>query len=296
MLIAVTTPTGNVGRHVTALLLRAGLHPRLLVRDPDRLEDQVRDAADVVQVDQRDGDAMVEATAGVDGLFWVSPQVDREDPIAGYSQLGQNLARAVTHNAIPRTVFQSSVGAEKRQGAGEIDGLARTEEFLDATGGNVLHLRCGYFFTNLLFDLDAIRAGVIPIVLPLDHPFAWVAPRDIAEVAVTRLLAADFVGRQVQAVHGPRDLSWRQVTEILTAATGVSVRAEQIADDDMRGMLSNAGFGAKAIDALVGMSTGLRDGLTAEQPRTVRTSTPTPLGGWAFDHLRPLLSRQGGSP
>ncbi|MGS0685013.1 NmrA family NAD(P)-binding protein [Nakamurella sp. GG22] len=292
MLIAVTTPTGNVGRHVTALLLRAGLRPRLLVRDPDRLDGDVRSAADVVQVDQRDGDAVVEATAGVDGLFWVSPQVDREDPIAGYTQLGQNVARAVTHNAIPRTVFQSSVGAEKRQGAGEIDGLARTEELLDATGRNVLHLRCGYFFTNLLFELDAIRAGVIPIVLPVDHPLAWVAPRDIAEVAVTRLLAGDVVGQQVQAVHGPMDLSWRQVADIISDATGISVRAEQIADEQMRGMLSSAGFGAKAIDALIAMSTGLRDGFTAEQRRTVRTSTPTRLGGWAFDQLRPLLSRQ----
>ena len=35
-------------------------------------------------------------------------------------------------NLISRVVFQSSVGAELRQGAGFIDGLARIEQLLDA--------------------------------------------------------------------------------------------------------------------------------------------------------------------
>ena len=60
--------------------------------------------------------------------------------------------------------------------AGEIDDLARTEERLDATGASVVHLRCGYFFSNLLLQIDAVRAGVVPIVLPADQPMPWVAP------------------------------------------------------------------------------------------------------------------------
>ena len=54
-----------------------------------------------------------------------------------------SVARAVAENAIPRTVFQSSVGAELRHGAGEIDGLAGTEVALDALDVSVVHLRCG---------------------------------------------------------------------------------------------------------------------------------------------------------
>lgn len=37
------------------------------------------------------------------------------------------------------------------------------------------------FFTNLLLQLDAVRAGVLPVVQPVDQPMTWVAPRDIAE-------------------------------------------------------------------------------------------------------------------
>src|SRR3712207_8934011 len=52
----------------------------------------------------------------------------------------------------PYTTLFRSGGAELRSGAGEIDGLAATEQALDATGASVLHLRCGMFFTNLLMD------------------------------------------------------------------------------------------------------------------------------------------------
>lgn len=124
---------------------------------------------------------MLAATAGVDALFWVNPPNTAEDPVAEHARVGTIVAEAVSANWIARTVFQSSVGAERRHGAGEIDGLARTEELLDATGGSVLHLRCGYFFTNLQMQLDVVRSGVLSVLLPLDQPLPWVASRDIAE-------------------------------------------------------------------------------------------------------------------
>jgi uncharacterized protein YbjT (DUF2867 family) len=107
---------------------------------------------------------VVRATEGADALFWVDPPTTSDDdPAAGYARMGASAARAVEQNVITRTVFLSSVGAEKRAGVGEIDGLARTEEQLDSTGASVLHLRCGYFFTNLLLAPGAARGR------PADH-------------------------------------------------------------------------------------------------------------------------------
>jgi uncharacterized protein YbjT (DUF2867 family) len=277
--ITVTTPTGNVGRHVV----------QMLVRDSARLDAAVLERVDAVAVDQRDADAVVAATRGADALFWVDPPTFADDPGADHALATDAVARAVTKNGIGRTVFQSSVGAELRHGAGEIDDLARTEERLDATGAPVLHLRCGFFFSNLLLQLDAVRAGVVPIVLPVDHPMAWVAPRDIAEVAVTRLLSDGWSGRLVQAVHGPADLSWAQATAIVGDATGHPVRAERIGDDEMRKILVGAGMSDGPVEAIMGMSTGMRDGFVPEQARDVTTTTPTTLGSWAYEVLRPLL-------
>ncbi|WP_414504613.1 NAD(P)H-binding protein [Streptomyces sp. NEAU-L66] len=286
MQIAVTTPTGNVGRHVVATLVRAGVRPRVLVRDPGRLAPDVRDEVDAVPVDQYDADAVVAATEDVDALFWVDPVTGSADPLADYARATGSVVRAVTENRIGRVVFQSSVGAEKRHGAGEIDGLAHTETALDDLGVDVTHLRCGYFFTNLELQLDALRAGTLQVILPLNHPMAWVAPRDIAEVAATRLLSPTWSGRCVQAVHGPADLTWRQVGAILTAATGRQISVEQITDDAMRTQLHQVGMTDSMVEGLLGMSTGLRENFVPEQRRTVRTTTPTTLAAWAYDHLR----------
>ncbi|MDI1455510.1 NAD(P)H-binding protein [Streptomyces sp. NPDC003388] len=289
MRIAVTTPTGNVGRHVVTMLLRAGIRPRVLARDPGRLDPGVRREVDAVAVDQRDAEAVVAATAGVDALFWVDPPSAGPDPLADYAAATKSVASAVAANGIARTVFLSSVGAEKRRGAGEIDGLAATELALDALGVTVTHLRCGYFFTNLESQLDAVRAGVIPVVLPLDLPLAWVAPRDVAEVAVARLLSGGWSGRGVQAVHGPADLTWPQAAAVVSAATGRPLRAERVGDDEMRGLLRASGRPDGVVEAVMGMSTGLRDGFVPEQPRTLRSTTPTTLGSWAYEVLRPRL-------
>jgi uncharacterized protein YbjT (DUF2867 family) len=285
MKIVVTTPTGNVGSRVTRLLLQAGVRPTLLLRDPAKLDAETRELVDVVQGDQFDFDVVGRATEGADALYWVNPPVFGEDPVAAWARAGSHAARAVEEHGIARTVFQSSVGAEKRHGAGEIDGLARTEEALDATGASVLHLRCGFFFTNLLLDPGGLEEGVLRVTWPVDAQMAWVDPRDVGDVAVARLLSTDWSGRQVQAVHGPDDLSYTQVASIVSRATGRPLRAEQVPDDDVRAALRGAGLGDAQVEAILGMSTGLREDFVPEDERTIRTTTPTTLASWAYEHL-----------
>lgn len=287
--IVVTTPTGHVGSRVVQLLLQAGVRPTLLMREPAKLDAATRDRVDVVRGDQGDADVVVRATRGADCLFWVDPPTPDDDPAAGYARMGANAALAVKENGITRTVFLSSVGAEKRHGAGEIDGLARTEELLDATGASVLHLRCGYFFTNLLMELETLREGVLRTPWPLDFSMPWVDPRDIGEVVAARLLADGWSGRHVQAVHGPEDLTFPRVAEILSQALGRGVRAERISDDEFRASLRSAGLSNGQVEGIVGMSIGLRENFVPEDKRSILTTTPTTLAAWAHAHLRALL-------
>jgi uncharacterized protein YbjT (DUF2867 family) len=297
--IAVTTPTGHVGSHVARLLCQAGVRPRLLLRHPDRLDADLRDRVELAVGDQRDADYVAEATCDVDALFWVHPDDwSLPDPDADAERTGEGLAAAMRQNQIARVVFLSSVGAEIRHGAGFLDGLARIEQCLDAvrdeTGTALLHLRCGYFMTNLLHDLDGLRAGRLTSTRPLEDPMPWVDPRDIATVATLRLLAEDWTGRHVQAVHGPDDLTWTEAAVVLSTATGVSIEAQQITDDDERAALRNAGMGEVAVEGILGMSVGKREGFTPEQPRSMLTTTPSSLAGWAVTHLRPALAQHHG--
>ncbi len=248
------------------MLIQAGIRPTLLARHPARLDRATCERADVVEADLSDADAVVLATRDTDALLWVEPPtVDPGgDPVAWYARLGANAARAVTENGIGRTVFISSIGAELRSGAGEIDGLARTEELLDATGATVLHLRCGYFFTNLLGDLDG-------------------------EIAAVRLLSAGWSGRHVQAVHGPEDLTLSRVAEIISEVTGHGIRAETISQDTLRRSLRSSGLGDKQVEGIAGMSAVTREDFIAEDKRSILTTTPTTLSAWAYVHLRPAL-------
>ncbi|NVI87177.1 NAD(P)H-binding protein [Actinomadura sp. BRA 177] len=285
MRIAVTTPQGHVGHHLTSMLIRAGARPLLLARHPKNIPAGLAAHVDIVEADSRELDQVVAATAGVDAVYWVDPPPESADPLADYARATAAITAAVERNRIGRVVFQSSVGAEKRHGAGEIDGLAATEVALDRLDVDVTHLRCGYFFTNLLYDVESVKAGHLRTVQPIDSPMSWVAPRDIAEVAALTLLSPGWTGRRVQAVHGPEDLSWAQVASILTEELGHEVRVEQIPDERMRAQYLQLGMPPVVADAVLGMSTGLRDGFVPEQGRSVITTTPTQLRGWLRDEF-----------
>jgi uncharacterized protein YbjT (DUF2867 family) len=296
MKIVVTTPTGHVGSYLVRNLLRGGFRPTLLMRDLTRLDPALRSLVDAVEVDQSNERALVRATVGTDALYWVDPPTDGDAPLADYARFSEIAARAVSTNKIPRTVFQSSVGAEIRSGAGEIDGLAHTEQLLDDTGRSITHLRCGYFFTNLVYMADDIRSGTLSVLLPPDQPLPWVDPRDIAEVAAIRLASTAWSGRHVQAVHGPEDLSWRQVAEIITSTTGLPLAVTQIDESEMRTALGGIGMSAERVDATVTMSTGLGNGFVPEQARNVISSTPTTLASWCYDVLRPIVTATTSEP
>jgi len=290
MHIAVTTPTGHVGSHVVRLLQQAGVRPTLLVRDPTKLGDEIVNGSEIRQGDLGDPDYVTEATRGADALFWVDPtDLMADDPNEVSRRLGRHAARAVLANRIPRVVFQSSVGAEKRGGAGLIDGLADIEERLDETDADVTHLRCGYFFSNLLGNLDPLREGTLPTTMAVDAAMPWVDPRDIAAVAVARLLSTDWSGRVVQAVHGPADLAFTEVAAILSDVLGRRVALRETTDDEQRAGLLAAGLSETAASGVVGMTSGMRDGFVPEQPRSALTTTPTTLAEWATSQLRPLL-------
>ncbi|MDP3951736.1 NAD(P)H-binding protein [Microbacterium sp.] len=285
MRIAVTTPNGNVGHHLTRMLVRSGIRPLLLTRHPEQISRELIPYVDVARADSQNADEVLDATRGVNAIYWVDPSVMSEDPLADYASATEALVRAIAENGIGRVVFQSSIGAEKRHGAGEIDGLAATEVALDGLDTDVTHLRCGYFFTNLLLDVESLKSGRLQTVLPIDAPMAWVAPRDIAEVAALTLLNREWAGHRVQAVHGPEDLSWSQVAAILTQELGRDVIVERVADEEMLQQYVDAGMPGAMADAVLGMSTGLRDDFTPEQERSVVTTTLTTLRAWVREEL-----------
>lgn len=84
---------------------------------------------------------------------------------------------------------------------------------------------------------------------------------------------------EVQAVHGPADMTWNDLADILTAEVGHQVSTQRIGNDEMRQRLLSVGMSELMVDAVMGMSVGLRDVFKPEQSRSIATTTPTRLAG-----------------
>jgi uncharacterized protein YbjT (DUF2867 family) len=129
-----------------------------------------------------------------------APQGDWKQWIAG---VGRGIAEAVKASGVQYVVNLSSIGADVPEGCGPVTGLHHVEAAFDALEGvNVLHLRAGYFYNNLLSNIGLIKgAGIIGGNNgDAGAQLVMVHPADIAEAAATALQSRSFSGHSVQYV------------------------------------------------------------------------------------------------
>ena len=171
---------------------------------------------------QDDADYLTKATQDVDALFWVTPPGYGSDNVRAFqNRLGKAAATAIRTNHIPRVVNLSSIGAQFSSGVGPINGLHDVEELLDDAADNITHLRPGFFFENLLWQLDSIKkSGRISLPISGSRRYPMIATRDIGRVAAERLMDQEWTGHFVRELHGPADLSFDEVAGILSKVLG----------------------------------------------------------------------------
>jgi uncharacterized protein YbjT (DUF2867 family) len=295
MLIAVTTPTGHVGSAVADFLLDFGdnVRVRLLGRRPDRLTHFVKRGAQTVIGAQDDVEYLCKGTEGVDALFYATPPGYGSDNVLAFQiRLGVAAATAIEANEIGRIVNLSSIGADVESGAGPVSGLHDVEELLNKTACNILHLRPGFFFENLLWQLDSIRrVGRISLPLSASTRYPMLATRDIGRVAATRLTSKNWSGQVVQELHGPVDLNFREVAEILSEALGRRIVYVKRDREEIRDMMLKSALSENAADLLIELYEAVEAGkMRITQPRSPETTTSTTLAEFARDTILPMLN------
>ena len=132
-------------------------------------------------------------------------------------------------------------------------------------------------------DLESLRNGVLATTLPLDQRISFVDPRDVGDVAVARLLSVDWAGRHTQGVLGPADLSFSEVADLLSTASGREIVAQQVSDNVVAQQLAGFGMTAAQVDGVVGM---LRGFAATSCPRTLATSSAPPRPRWSRGHIQ----------
>jgi uncharacterized protein YbjT (DUF2867 family) len=296
MNIAVTTPTGHVGSAVADFLLELGenTHVKLLARRPDQLKEFIRRGAEVVVGSQDDEKYLTKATEGVDALFWATPPGYGSDDVREFqNRLGRAAATAIQTNQIPTVVNLSSIGAEHSSGVGPISGLHDVEEMLNEASCSITHLRPGFFFENLLWQLESIRVwGRISLPLSGSKSYPMLATRDIGRVAADRLVNSEWSGHHIQELHGPTDLCFNEVAETLSRAFERKIVYIKCYRQEARDSLIQNAISENAADLMIELYDAVETGkLRPSQPRSEETTTPTTLKEFAHEVILPKISQ-----
>jgi NAD(P)H dehydrogenase (quinone) len=193
-MIAVLGSTGTIGSHVAAGLAARGAPLRLLQR-PD--------------ADLRDAASLTAAMDAADQLFLLTPHGPDQD------LLELNAVDAARAAGVERIVKISGGAPSLGPNGPSSASVAhwRSERRIEESGLRFGFLRSSFLMQNLLSLKPTM--GLLPAPMG-DAPIAMVDARDVADCAVTLLLAPD-AGDQAWHVTGPAGVTFKDAAKALGA-------------------------------------------------------------------------------
>ena len=294
-MIVVTTPTGDIGSRVLAHVLDAGRDVRVVVRDPAKLADGMRDRAEVVAGSHGDADAIARALDGATSVFWLPPGPPvAEGPEEAYVDFSRAFCDALPASSVTHVVGVSALGRGWHKPAGHVTASLAMDDRIGATGVAYRALACASLMDNIARQADAIRdRGAFFQPTPGDLRLPHVAKSDVAAVASRLLLNPSWDGVAEVPLHGPADLSFDEMAATLSEVTGREVRFQEMPMGDLAGMMRGMGTSDGMAHGYVDMLTAKNEGMDTMHRPTERSDTPTSFRAWCEVELRPILS--GGS-
>jgi uncharacterized protein YbjT (DUF2867 family) len=294
-MIVVTTPTGAIGHQVLAHLLDrgdGGEPIRVIVRDPSRLPQDMRERVEVVEGSHGDRDVVDQAFAGADAVFWVVPPNPQAASVeAAYLDFTRPACDAFQNQGVARVVGVSALGRGVAHNAGLVSASLAMDDLIASTGVSYRALTMPSFMDNLLRQVATIESqGVFFSPIAGDRKLPSCATRDIATVAATLLLDASWSGVGSVPVLGPEDLSFDDMARIMSEVLGKPVRFQQIPGEAFKSTLVERGWSEAMAQGTVDMLMAKNEGLDNAEPRTPQASTPTTFRQWCEEVLTPAVN------
>ncbi|MET9618047.1 NAD(P)H-binding protein [Kitasatospora indigofera] len=295
-MIVITAPTGNIGRHLLALLLEsapaAGEGLRVIVRDPARLPDAVRGRVEVVTGSHGDAAVLDRAFEGADAVFWLVPPDASLSPRDAWTGFTRPAVQALAAHGVGHVVGVSALGRGTPLAgrAGLVTASLAMDDLIAGSGVAYRALANPSFFENLLEEAGSIREqGVFTDVVEPDRRAPFVAAADIAAAAARLLLDRSWTGTADVPVLGPQDLSPNDLARIMTEQFGRPVRYEREPLDEMYSTLVGHGLNAEFVQGIVDMKRAKDEGLDSGVTRTPDTGSPTSFEQWCARTLKPAV-------
>lgn len=290
-MIVVTTPTGNIGRHVVQHVLNAGEAVRVVARDPDRLSQDVRDRAEVVEGSHGDAAVIDRALQGADAVFWLCPPTPSATPEAQTVEFTRPAAEAIRRRGTPRIVAATTLGRGTAWSdrAGMATASIRMVDLLRGTGAAVRGLALPAFMDNALQQVATIREGVMRGAIGADRKLPHTATGDTAAAAAGLLRDRTWTGQEDVPVLGPEELSYADLAAVVSEVAGREVRYEQVPFEALEAQLVGRSANPAFARAYVDMLRAKDEGMDNEAPRESAIIGSMNFRRWAQDELRPVL-------
>jgi uncharacterized protein YbjT (DUF2867 family) len=289
-MLVVTTPTGQIGRHVLAQLVAAGEPVRAVARDRTRIAPEFSAKAEVIEGSIDDPATLVKALGGAEAVFWcVPPNPHLSDARENYLGFSRPFVTALAGSSVQRVVLVSSGGRGLAK-VGLVAAVHALEELLEKTGVHLRALRCGMFMENMLHQIEPLRRqGMFFYPLDGDIPVPLCATRDIGARAAQLLRDRTWTGQAGTAIHGPADLSLNEMARVMTKVLGRPIRYQEVPGPAYKASFVELGQSEAFAQGLVDMFREIAEGIHAAEPRTPESTTPTTFEAWCRDTLKPAI-------
>ena len=291
-MIVVTTPTGNIGRHVVRHLLDAGEALRLIVRDPSKLAPEVRDRVEVVEGSHGDAAVVDRAFRGADAVFWLCPPTPAPTPAAATVDFARPGAEAMRRHGVAHIVAATTLGRDTpwQEHAGNATGSIHMVDLLRTTGAAVRGLALPAFMDNALRMVGTIRQGWMAGPIAPDKKLPHTATRDTGAAAARLLVDRSWSGQEDVAVLGPEELSYADLATIVSEVTGHEVRYEHQSYDAYKEAAIARGLTDAFAQGFVDMLRAKEEGMDNVASRGTAIIGPTSFHQWVEEELQPALA------
>ena len=292
---AIFGATGNTGLAIARKLVQAGKLVSAFGRNVDKLTEFPKAGARALAGDLANlpNDSWLrDAMQGVNVVYALIPPNYKAENFREYqNKVAKNLTDAIQENKIKHVVTLSSVGAHLTEKAGVVQGLYDFEQMLNKVSGlNVLHLRPSYFMENLYGQIATIKQmNMMGSPMKADLSFPLVLTKDIADVAVRRLLELNFKGQMVQYVLGPRNVTFNEIAKIIGKAIGkTDLKYTQFPPEDAKkAMMEGMGLSESVANAMNEFVDACNQGkIFGDIKRSPENTTPTTLEDFAKDFAK----------
>ncbi len=280
-MILITGATGSNGSEVVKQLAAAGVPCRAMVRNPDKAAAVRLPGVEIVRGDLADPASLDAALRGVNHALLVSTFDPQQVALQG------NFIQAAQRAQVEHVVKISGLGANPNSKIAVGRWHGQSEKQLEESGLGWTMLQPSFFMQNMLGFADAIRKQGAFSCPAGDGKMGMVDVRDIAAVAVKALTEPGHMGKKY-VITGPEAISYAQIAEKLSAATGRPVRYVNVTPDDAKKTMLQTGMPAWLVEALLELYGVVRGGYGAVVTKVVEQVTgkrPRSFDEFARDHV-----------